>query len=62
MTATSEEIDLTSHYKLSSEQVEHFRTQGFVKLRNVLSPKTLAHYGQEITRQVFRLNEQQSRW
>ncbi len=50
--------DLNDHYPLSPELIEHFRKQGFVKLKNVLLPQTLEYYGQVITAQVLRLNEQ----
>ena len=56
--AALEKLDLETPYKLSDEQIHNFRTQGFVKLKNVLSPEVLEYYGNEITRQVIRLNTQ----
>jgi ectoine hydroxylase-related dioxygenase (phytanoyl-CoA dioxygenase family) len=58
-TGAIEKLDLDTAYKLTSQQIEHFRTQGFVKLKDVLSREVLDYYGQEITRQVIRLNTQQ---
>jgi ectoine hydroxylase-related dioxygenase (phytanoyl-CoA dioxygenase family) len=58
--APTEEIrlDLEGHHPLAPEQIRRFRERGFVKLRDVLLPATLAYYGDEITRQVIRLNTQ----
>lgn len=53
--ALREELD--RHYPLTSAQIQQFQDQGFIKLKQVLSPEVLAHYGDEITRQVFRLNK-----
>lgn len=50
--------DLDLQYGLTSLQIEHFRTRGFVKLKEVLSPETLHYYGSEVTRQVIHLNSQ----
>ncbi len=49
-------IDLDTPYPLSPEQIERFRRDGFIKLKQVLSPETLAHYGREITRLTIALN------
>lgn len=49
---------LDAPYSLTSSQKEQFRRDGFIKLKHVLSPEVIAHYGAEITRQVFQLNEQ----
>lgn len=54
--ASALQRDLDEHYALTPEQVAFFRDQGYIKLKQVLSPETLAHYGEEITNQVFRLN------
>ena len=48
--------DLDADYPLASDRIQRFREQGFVKLKDVLSPETIAFYGEEITREVFRLN------
>jgi ectoine hydroxylase-related dioxygenase (phytanoyl-CoA dioxygenase family) len=50
------QADLDGHYPVSTEQRAFFRDQGYLKLKQVLSPATLAYYGEEITRQVKRLN------
>jgi len=49
-------LDIDSEYKLSPAQIAQFREQGFIKLKNVLSPEVIEHYGREITRQVIELN------
>lgn len=43
-------------YPLTPEQIAHFRRDGFIKLKNVMSPEALAYYGNIITPEVFRLN------
>jgi ectoine hydroxylase-related dioxygenase (phytanoyl-CoA dioxygenase family) len=50
---------LAEPYPLAPAQIEQFRRDGFIKLKHVLSPEVLAYYGKEITRQVFRLNDQE---
>ena len=47
------ELDIDSEYTLKPEQIAYFRENGFVKLKNVLSPEVLAYYGDEITKVVL---------
>jgi len=47
---------LDEHYPLTPQQIEQFQSQGFIKLKEVLSPEVLQHYGEEITRQVVQRN------
>jgi len=47
---------LDSQYSLSQEQVQFFRENGFIKLKQVLSPEVLAYYGREIAGKVIELN------
>jgi len=51
-------MDLDSPYTLAPEQIAAFRRDGFIKLKQVLSPEALAHYGAEITRLTIALNTQ----
>jgi ectoine hydroxylase-related dioxygenase (phytanoyl-CoA dioxygenase family) len=51
-------IDIDSPYPLLPEQVAMFRENGFIKLREVLSPDTLGYFGREITRLTLELNDQ----
>jgi ectoine hydroxylase-related dioxygenase (phytanoyl-CoA dioxygenase family) len=48
--------ELDERFALPPGAVEHFRAQGYVKLKGVLSPGVLQFYGEAITRQVIRLN------
>ena len=48
--------DLDSPYPLTADQVAQFRRDGFIKLKDVLSPGTLGHFGTEITRLTIDLN------
>lgn len=51
-------MNLNTHYPLTSAQIEQFRRDGFIKLKDVLDAETLSHYGQEITRLTIELNTQ----
>lgn len=51
-------IDIDSPYALTADQIAFFRTNGFIKLGQVLSPATIAHYGREITQRTIALNTQ----
>lgn len=48
---------LREPYSLTTTQIEQFQRDGFIKLKQVLSPEVLAHYGEEITRKVLELND-----
>jgi ectoine hydroxylase-related dioxygenase (phytanoyl-CoA dioxygenase family) len=54
--ATEVQNDLKGTYSLTPEQIESYRKNGYIKLKHVLSPETLAYYGREITRKVKELN------
>ncbi|MBN8821929.1 MULTISPECIES: phytanoyl-CoA dioxygenase family protein [unclassified Spirosoma] len=47
---------LDEPYALPSEAITFYRENGYVKLKNVLSPDLLAYYGDLITEWVFKLN------
>jgi ectoine hydroxylase-related dioxygenase (phytanoyl-CoA dioxygenase family) len=49
---------LDQPFPLTDAQIQQFRRDGYIKLKNVLSPETLAHYGREITSQVQQLNRE----
>jgi ectoine hydroxylase-related dioxygenase (phytanoyl-CoA dioxygenase family) len=51
-------IDIDSPYRLPDDAVARFADQGFIKLRDVLSPATLRHFGAEITRLTVALATQ----
>ena len=51
-TAPATQIDLATPFALTPTQIEAFRRDGFIKLKEVLSPATLAHYGAEVRREV----------
>lgn len=50
--------ELTQPYSLTPSQIDHFRENGFVKLRDVLSPDSIRYMDETITREVHRLNTQ----
>jgi len=62
MTTTLEAIpasilnDLNGHYSIKPEHVEFLRENGYIKLKQVLSPETIAFFDQVITGQVRNLN------
>lgn len=47
---------LDTPYAVSPEVIAFYRTNGYVKLKQVLGPAVLEHYGDIITNLVFRLN------
>jgi ectoine hydroxylase-related dioxygenase (phytanoyl-CoA dioxygenase family) len=55
--AASPALDIDSEYKISPEQVARFEKDGYIKLKNVLSPDVLDYYGKEITRMVLLLSK-----
>ncbi len=48
--------ELATRFALPKSAIEHFRTDGYVKLKQVLSPEVLKFYGDMITQQVLHLN------
>ncbi len=56
MTPLSSTLDIASEYELSEEQILNFQRDGFIKLKNVLSPEVLEYYGKEITAKLKELN------
>ncbi|UFH55906.1 phytanoyl-CoA dioxygenase family protein [Spirosoma sp. KNUC1025] len=48
--------ELDSDYVVNPEAIAFYRRNGYVKLKHVLSPAVLSHYGDIITDLVFRLN------
>jgi len=48
--------ELASPYAVSPEAISFYRQNGYVKLKQVLSPAVLAYYGDIITELVLRLN------
>lgn len=48
--------DIDSHYPLAEAQIQQFREDGFIKLKEVMSAEALTYYGREITRLVLDLN------
>jgi len=49
-------LDIDSPYALTDEQFASFRENGYIKLKNVLSPEVIEHYGKVISAEVQRLN------
>lgn len=50
--------ELDAPYALTSGQIEKYRKDGYIKLKDVLSPAVLDYYGKEIARLVTDLNRQ----
>jgi ectoine hydroxylase-related dioxygenase (phytanoyl-CoA dioxygenase family) len=50
---------LAEPFPVSTEQVDFFRTHGFIKLKDVLSPAVISCMDKTITREVKRLNTQE---
>jgi ectoine hydroxylase-related dioxygenase (phytanoyl-CoA dioxygenase family) len=51
-------MSIDTPYALASEQVAFFRSQGFVKLKQVLTPEEIVRFGPEITRLTIALNDE----
>jgi ectoine hydroxylase-related dioxygenase (phytanoyl-CoA dioxygenase family) len=51
-------MDIHSPYPLTREHIARFERDGFIKLKQVVSPEALAHFGAEITRLTMALNTQ----
>ncbi len=47
---TEQTVDIDSPYALNEEQIRRFREDGFIKLKDVLRPETIAHYEPHLTR------------
>lgn len=58
-TAVSSTLDIDSEYKISPEQIARFQKEGYIKLKDVLSPEVLDYYGKEVTRMVLLLNKEE---
>jgi ectoine hydroxylase-related dioxygenase (phytanoyl-CoA dioxygenase family) len=51
-------MDIDTPYPITAEHIAAFQRDGFIKLKNVLSPDVLACFGTEITRLTIELNTQ----
>lgn len=49
-------LDIDTPYPLTADQIARFRNDGYIKLKQVLSPEIIHHYGPIITKEVYRLN------
>lgn len=56
MTAFAQHFDLAEPYQLTPEQIDRFRGDGFIKLKNVFTTEELAFYSDAVTRLVMDLN------
>lgn len=50
--------DLAGHYPIAENEIHFFRKNGYIKLKQVLSPETIAYYNTLISSEVNRLNTQ----
>ena len=48
--------ELDAPFALPAGAIDHFRAEGYVKLKQLFSPELLKFYGEAITEQVVRLN------
>jgi hypothetical protein len=49
---------LDEPYAIDDTAIEFYRRYGYIKLKQVLSPEVLTHYGEQITHMVKQLNTQ----
>ena len=52
----SDRIDIDSRYSLAQDQINYFRENGFIKLKNVFTKDALEFFGDVITQKVSELN------
>ena len=57
MTTNDTLPDLSAEYRVSPAQVENYRRDGHILLRNICSPDEIAAYGPVITESARRLND-----
>lgn len=53
---TTATLDIDTPYTISRENIEFYRENGYIKLKNVLSADVLEYYGKEISAKVQELN------
>lgn len=51
------EDQLAAEYQITQDNIDFFAKNGYIKLKNVLSPELLKYYGDIITDLVFKLNK-----
>ncbi len=51
-------LELEEPFTLSPDQINFFKKNGFIKLKNVFSPETIAYLNETISNEVQRLNTQ----
>jgi ectoine hydroxylase-related dioxygenase (phytanoyl-CoA dioxygenase family) len=51
-----EKFDIDSPFPLTREHIRYYQENGYIKLKNVLTPETLEFYRKEITGKVLELN------
>jgi ectoine hydroxylase-related dioxygenase (phytanoyl-CoA dioxygenase family) len=56
LATSGKKFDLDTPYPLSAEQIEFFRSQGYIKLKDVFSREALEYYGPVINARVRELN------
>lgn len=54
--STATALDIDSPFTITPAHIAQFRRDGFIKLKHVLAPEVLEHYGRIITSEVHRLN------
>jgi len=57
MTDVQRRCDLDEPFSITPDHVAFFQKNGYIKLKDVLAPEVLSHYGQEITRKVKEINK-----
>ena len=55
--ATSTKPDIDSPFTLTADQIAKFRQDGYIKIKDVLTPDDIDYYGPLITSEVHRLNK-----
>jgi ectoine hydroxylase-related dioxygenase (phytanoyl-CoA dioxygenase family) len=50
--------ELDRPFAVTPQQIQSFKKQGFIKLKNIFTPELISAYGDEISNQVLKLNHE----
>ena len=54
------EIELNEELQLNQQQVEFYKKNNFIKVKNVFSPELIAYFNRVITKKVNEVNQQET--
>ena len=54
------ELELNEELRLNQQQVEFYKKNNFIKVKNVFSPELIAYFNRLITKKVNDVNQQET--